>query len=99
MVSFIVWDDKKLSEYNFVWQDVTSYDSYIEETSFENSLLVKRSSSLALTSLKNVFQSLTKNGKDIFRILLEDCLTNKKNQKYSGEFKFSLNVERIFLYR
>ncbi|XP_039300384.1 origin recognition complex subunit 2 [Nilaparvata lugens] len=80
----LMWDDKKLSNYNFIWEDSTNYNPYFDETSFENSLLVKNTGGLVLSSLKSVYQSLTKNGKDIFKLLVEDHLANKKNKKYSG---------------
>ncbi|RZF34016.1 hypothetical protein LSTR_LSTR012361 [Laodelphax striatellus] len=84
----LMWDDKKLSNYNFIWEDSTSYNPYFDETSFENSLLVKNTGGLVLSSLKSVYQSLTKNGKDIFKLLVEDHIANKKNKKYTG-FGFS----------
>uniref|UniRef100_A0A1B6D3J5 Origin recognition complex subunit 2 n=1 Tax=Clastoptera arizonana TaxID=38151 RepID=A0A1B6D3J5_9HEMI len=80
----LLWDHNKLSKFNFIWEDVTSFLSYNEETSFETSLMVQKSGSLALASLSNVFRSLTRNAREIFKLLLEDHLSNKSNQKYIG---------------
>lgn len=78
-----VWDHNKLSDFNFIWEDATSFIPYLDETSFETSLLVQRSGSLALASLSSVFQSLTKNAKEIFKLILEDHL-EKSTHKYIG---------------
>lgn len=80
----LIWDHNKLSRFNFVWWDVTSFASYIEETSFERSLLVQKSGHLALSSLRNVFLSLTTNSKNIYLIIVKHQLENGKNQYYQG---------------
>nr|CAD7589669.1 unnamed protein product [Timema genevievae] len=55
----LIWDQKKLGRFNFLWWDVTSLLPYTSETSFETSMLVQHSGAVALASLRNVFQSLT----------------------------------------
>ena len=40
---FAVWDQIKLSRFNWLWNDCTTFESYVEETSYENSLLVQQS--------------------------------------------------------
>lgn len=79
-----VWDQAKLSRYNFVWWDVTSLQPYTGETQFENSLLVQRSGGLALSSLSNVFHSLTTNARNIFIIMVRHQLKNQKDPTYLG---------------
>lgn len=79
-----VWDHAKLSRYNFVWWDVTSLQPYTGETQFENSLLVQRSGGLALSSLSNVFHSLTTNARSIFIIMVRHQLKNQKDPTYLG---------------
>lgn len=79
-----MWNNTKLSNFNFVWFDVTSFLSYIEETSFENSLLVQNSGALELSSMKSVFQSLTTNARGVYIILVKHQLKNSRNLNYQG---------------
>jgi origin recognition complex subunit 2 len=79
-----VWNNTKLSNFNFVWFDVTSFLPYIEETSFENSLLVQNSGALELSSMKSVFQSLTTNARGIYILLVKYQLKSSGNPSYQG---------------
>lgn len=85
MILFKVWDQGKLSNFNFMWEDTTSFLPYQEETSYETSLMVQNSGSLALSSLLNVYRSLTHNSRGVFRIILDEHL-NENSKKYTGEF-------------
>ncbi|RXN00258.1 Origin recognition complex subunit 2 [Acipenser ruthenus] len=78
------WDQFKMSQFNWLWYETTTYQPYIEETSYENSLLVKQSGALALSSLTHVMRSLTPNARGIFRLLAEFQLENKDNPSYTG---------------
>ncbi|XP_018425654.1 PREDICTED: origin recognition complex subunit 2 [Nanorana parkeri] len=80
----LMWDQTKQSLYNWLWYETTTYSSYVEETSYENSLLVQRSGALALSSLTHVLRSLTPNARGIFRLLAEYQLANKDNPSYQG---------------
>ncbi|XP_056632020.1 origin recognition complex subunit 2 [Diorhabda sublineata] len=80
----LIWDDNKLSKFNFIWWDATSFALYSEETSFEQSMMVQQSSTLALSSLRNVFASLTSNSKRIYNIIVKHQLENSKNKYYQG---------------
>ncbi|KAM9305221.1 origin recognition complex subunit 2 [Gastrophryne carolinensis] len=80
----LMWDQSKQSLYSWLWYETTTYSSYVEETSYENSLLVKRSGALALSSLTHVLRSLTPNARGIFRLLAEYQLANKDNPSYQG---------------
>lgn len=80
-----VWDHSKLSKFNFTWWDATSFLPYTDETSFESSMLVQRSGALALSSLTNVYQSLTKNSKGVFMLIVKHQLTNKSAKHYLGK--------------
>lgn len=82
----LLWDQSKLSLFNWVWHDVTTFEPYREETSFENSLLVQHSGSLALSSLTHVMKSLTPNARGIFKLLAEYQLEHKKEaeKNYQG---------------
>ncbi|XP_015723622.1 origin recognition complex subunit 2 isoform X2 [Coturnix japonica] len=79
-----VWDQAKQSLYNWLWYETTTFSPYVEETSYENSLLVQQSGSLALSSLTHVLRSLTPNARGIFRLLAQYQLENKDNASYSG---------------
>uniref|UniRef100_A0A8D1ZI14 Origin recognition complex subunit 2 n=2 Tax=Sus scrofa TaxID=9823 RepID=A0A8D1ZI14_PIG len=79
-----VWDHAKQSLYNWLWYETTTYSPYTEETSYENSLLVKQSGSLPLSSLTHVLRSLTPNARGIFRLLMKYQLENQDNPSYTG---------------
>ncbi|KAK3877687.1 hypothetical protein Pcinc_017622 [Petrolisthes cinctipes] len=80
----LILDSHKMSQYNIVWFDATTLERYQEETSYENSLLVQQSGSLALSSLIHVFKSLTPNAKGIFMLLAKHQLEQKDNSSYTG---------------
>ncbi|XP_071517695.1 origin recognition complex subunit 2 isoform X2 [Panulirus ornatus] len=80
----LVFDGSKMSLYNALWWDATTLAAYSEETSYENSLLVQQSGSLALSSLIHVFKSLTPNAKGIFLLLAQHQLDQKDNTNYTG---------------
>jgi len=67
----LLWDQQKLSKFNFVWFDATTFMPYSEETRNENSFMVKQSGTLALNSLNHVFASLTPNAKDIYLMIAQ----------------------------
>ncbi|NXC60319.1 ORC2 protein, partial [Aleadryas rufinucha] len=80
----LMWDQAKLSLYNWLWYETTTFSPYVEETSYENSLLVQQSGSLALSSLTHVLHSLTLNARGIFRLLAQHQLEKKDNPSYPG---------------
>ncbi|XP_072197970.1 origin recognition complex subunit 2 isoform X1 [Excalfactoria chinensis] len=80
----LMWDQAKQSLYNWLWYETTTFIPYVEETSYENSLLVQQSGSLALSSLTHVLRSLTPNARGIFRLLAQYQLENKDNASYPG---------------
>uniref|UniRef100_A0A6P7F1C9 Origin recognition complex subunit 2 n=1 Tax=Diabrotica virgifera virgifera TaxID=50390 RepID=A0A6P7F1C9_DIAVI len=80
----LIWDQNKLSKFNYIWWDVTSFLRYEEETSFEQSMMVQQSSTLALSSLRNVFASLTSNSKSIYNLIVTHQIDNGKSQYYQG---------------
>ncbi|KAF7995731.1 hypothetical protein HCN44_006838 [Aphidius gifuensis] len=80
----LLWDNVKKSRYNFYWWDATTFVPYEAETMYESSLLVQQNGALALSSLHNVFASLTKNAKAIYTILVKYQIENGKGNHYSG---------------
>ncbi|KAF6718429.1 Origin recognition complex subunit 2 [Oryzias melastigma] len=59
----LVWDQFKLSQFNWLWWECVTFQHYAEETSYENSLLVQQTGALALSSLTHVLRSLTPNAR------------------------------------
>ena len=80
-----VWNHTQLGRFNWCWCDVTSFEPYEEETSYENSLLVQHTGALALTSLVHVFRSLTPNARGIFILIAQHQLEEKDNNNYIGK--------------
>nr|CAG4643411.1 EOG090X0AVI [Ilyocryptus agilis] len=80
----LLWDQRKLSQTRFVYFDCTTFAPYVEEISYENSLLVHQSSTLGLASLVHVFASLTYNAKAIFIVIAKRQLENKDDSDYHG---------------
>ena len=79
----LIWDQAMLGRFNWAWHDVTLYRPYQIETSYENSL-VKRSSSLAFSSVIQVIKSLTSNARGIFRLLAYWQIENHGDPSYLG---------------
>uniref|UniRef100_V9KQ52 Origin recognition complex subunit 2 n=1 Tax=Callorhinchus milii TaxID=7868 RepID=V9KQ52_CALMI len=80
----LMWDQTSCSLYNWLWFEATSFQSYAEETSYENSLLVRQSGVRALSALTHVLRSLTPNARGIFKLLAQSELENKDNSSYPG---------------
>ncbi|XP_044761299.1 origin recognition complex subunit 2 isoform X2 [Coccinella septempunctata] len=80
----LMWDHSKLDKFNYTWWDMTSFLPYIEETSFESSMMIQKGGEFALSSLRNVFLSLTKNSRGIYLLMVKHQLKNSKNQLYQG---------------
>ena len=84
--SSLLWDQTRLSRFRWAWHDITTFETYREETSYENSLLVQQSGSLALSSLTHVMRSLTPNARGIFELVARYQLENRKEgeKSYQG---------------
>ncbi|XP_063970685.1 origin recognition complex subunit 2-like [Lytechinus pictus] len=80
----LIWDQERSSTFRWMWYDVTTFDPYTDETSYENSLLVQQSGMLALSSLTHVLRSLTPNARGIFNILVEFQMEHKDDGTYNG---------------
>ena len=85
MTFFSVWNHTQLGRFNWSWFDVTTFEPYKEETSYENSLLVQHTGALALSSLVHVFRSLTPNARGIFILIAGHQLEEKDNSCYIGK--------------
>ncbi|XP_068157241.1 origin recognition complex subunit 2 [Drosophila tropicalis] len=80
----LLWDQNKLSSFNFSWWDCSTMLPYTDETAFENSLLVQNSGELALSSMRSVFSSLTTNSRGIYMLIVKFQLKNKGQANYQG---------------
>uniref|UniRef100_A0A1A9ZVC8 Origin recognition complex subunit 2 n=1 Tax=Glossina pallidipes TaxID=7398 RepID=A0A1A9ZVC8_GLOPL len=80
----LLWDNTKLSNFNFTWWDCTTMLPYKDETAYENSMLVQCTGELALSSLRSVFLSLTANSKSVYMIIVKHQLKNKATTNYQG---------------
>ncbi|EFN72327.1 Origin recognition complex subunit 2 [Camponotus floridanus] len=83
----LLWDHIKRAKFNFYWWDATTFLPYQAETAFESSLLVQQSGGLALSSLQNVFLSLTSNARAIYLILVKYQLNNSSSNFTGMLFK------------
>lgn len=81
----MMWDQTCSSNFNFLWWDCTTMLPYKNETAFENSSFMKNSGELGLAAMTNVYQSLTKNSKGVFMLLVNDQLKNQKDANYQGK--------------
>jgi origin recognition complex subunit 2 len=67
----VMWDAAKLALYNFLWHDLTTYDSYAVETSFEDPLsLGKIRTAAGNKGVKYVLSSLTLKARGLYRVLI-----------------------------
>ena len=80
----LLWDEIITSRYNWIWHDATTFERYTAETSYENSLLIKQSSSLAMSSLTHVLKSLPDKAQKIFELMATYHLERKDEPSYSG---------------
>ncbi|KAI8893506.1 origin recognition complex subunit 2-domain-containing protein [Globomyces pollinis-pini] len=76
----LLWDQSKLTHLNLAWHDVTTFQPYHTETSFENSLITSQQKDQRL-GVRYVLRSLPSNARNIFVLLAKHQLTILKDQK------------------
>jgi origin recognition complex subunit 2 len=79
----LMWDHEKLARFNWVWHDCTTFQSYGVETSYEASLMAS-SGTITVRGTMVVMQSLTRNGRKVYWILLEHQSKFGTNAEYKG---------------
>jgi len=79
----VVWDQTKVSRFSWICYDVSTYEYYTDETTYENSLICQ-GSTLQLSSLTHVMHSLTHNAREIFLLLVNHQLASHDNSTYIG---------------
>lgn len=85
----LIWEKRTSSEFNWVWYDSTTFLSYSEETLYEGNLMLQTNGKATLLSLRNVFNSLTKNSQGIFIIMV-------KNQLELGNQKVGISFRELY---
>jgi hypothetical protein len=62
-----LWDSTKTKRFNFIWHDLSTFAPWIEETTFENSILVKANSGVGGgRGVLYVLKSLNSNAQKVF---------------------------------
>lgn len=81
----LLWDLYKLKNFNFIFHDLTTYDSFNTEVSFKDILSMGRSTKHnGNKGAKYVLSSLTMNAKNLYRVLLTKQLAVMKEQPGSN---------------
>ncbi|KAJ3315648.1 Origin recognition complex subunit 2 [Boothiomyces sp. JEL0838] len=80
----LLWDNTKLSNFNFIWHDLTTFEPYLIETSFETNILGKNKTN-SFQGTKYVLDSLTSNAKQIFLLLAEHQLSVMESKASSND--------------
>lgn len=82
----LVWGNSTLTELKLVWMNITTYQPYVNETSFENLIYLNEAGTdfVSLSSLRNIFKPLASRVKKIFQIIAKDRLENANNRQYKG---------------
>ena len=93
---FAVWSQAIVTKYRWLWYDATTFEPYLEETSYENSLMTQQAGTLALRSMINVFKSLTPNAKNIFILMAKYHMDHCDNQSYIGKI-WILDLDIFFI--
>ncbi|KAF7722437.1 Origin recognition complex subunit 2 [Apophysomyces ossiformis] len=97
--SGLLWDNVKASRFNWIWHDATTFDDYIVETSFENSLLTRTGEVGGARGVRYVLASLTSNARGVFRILAENQLIEMEmsgNEHGRGNESTGLSYHRYY---
>ncbi|KAJ2760066.1 Origin recognition complex subunit 2 [Coemansia sp. BCRC 34490] len=65
----LIWDSSTVTRFNWAWHDLTTFEPYTVETSYEN--FSSDSVEIGPRGVLHVLASLTENAKSVFRILAE----------------------------
>lgn len=81
----VMWDAAKLAMYNFLWHDLTTYESYAIETSFEDPLaLGKVRTAAGNKGVKYVLSSLTMKARGLYRVLICHQIETMTNELHGS---------------
>ncbi|KAI8886990.1 ORC2-domain-containing protein [Backusella circina FSU 941] len=88
----LLWDNAKSRRFNWVWHDITTYEDYLVETSFENSMLIRSGEVGGSRGVQYVLASLTTNARGVFRILAEHQLLEMEMANMEGRANESVGL-------
>ncbi|KAI9482929.1 MAG: origin recognition complex subunit 2-domain-containing protein [Benjaminiella poitrasii] len=88
----LLWDNAKSSQFNWIWHDATTYDDYLVETSFENTMLVRTGELGGARGAKYVLDSLTSNARGVFKVLAEHQLIEMELANMEGRGNESVGL-------
>lgn len=87
--SGLLFDTSKSSLFKWLWFDVTTFERYKIETAYENSMPGQQTETLALSSLRHVYLSLTPNAQGIFKLLAKSQLEKAGQEGSSSGLSFA----------
>ncbi|SCW01664.1 LAFE_0E04588g1_1 [Lachancea fermentati] len=77
----LLWDHVRTQNFNFVFHDITNYENYSVESSFNDIMKLGRNdSSTGAEGARYVLDSLTTNSKRMYRLLIDTQLNNMDSQ-------------------
>lgn len=99
----VLWDAAKMSLYNFLWHDLTTYELYTVETSFDDPLaLGKNRSAVGSKGVKYVLSSLTANARSLYKLILSHQLQimseelSPDDNNTLGTSQFGIEFKRLY---
>jgi origin recognition complex subunit 2 len=79
----LMWDTTLLDKFNFLWHDLTTFEHYDVELSFENRLLTSRNQ-VGASGAIHVLSTLNENAQSIFNLLLKHQIELKVGMAYQS---------------
>lgn len=70
----LMWDNCTYGDFNWIWYDSTTFMNYQDEVLYEGNVMLQKAGQLTLSSLRNVFNALTHNSREVFLIILKNQL-------------------------
>lgn len=101
----LLWDLFKLKSFNFLWHDLTTYEPYMVEMSFRDVLNMGKSKKfVGNKGAKYVLSSLTKNARNLYKILLikqleimKSATTTKAGRTgLKGSIKLGIEFKQLY---
>ncbi|KAL0269049.1 UNVERIFIED_CONTAM: hypothetical protein PYX00_010789 [Menopon gallinae] len=83
----LMWDKSTNSDFNWIWFDSTTFLNYAEEVVYEGNIMLHNSGQLTLSSLRSVYNSLTKNSRGIFLLIVKRELESESAKKKGISFR------------
>ncbi|KAG0056787.1 Origin recognition complex subunit 2 [Gryganskiella cystojenkinii] len=91
----ILWDAVKAARFRWCWHELTTFQPYTAETSYENSIMVQQRD-LGPRGIQYVLASLTSNGKGLFKILAEYQIQAEKEGAEMSKSDFGMAYNVLF---